>query len=181
MGSGRPGRSLLLPGTMRLKDKLTSDFWLGAGVIAFGAFQVFYLIPTWVTSPGNVRIAVLSPTIWPNIVSVALMLIGGILLVRALLAGPEEPTADSDEEVGLNGWLRIGLTGLIMAALFLSLPILGMPIAGALAIMAYSLLVRSGRPVATIIVAILLPLIIYTFFSKIAGVPIPQGELLRLP
>lgn len=168
---------------MSLKAKLTSDFWLGAGVIAFGAFQLFYLIPTWVTSPGNVRIAVLSPTIWPNIVSVALMLMGGILLFRALISAPAEPPAEADEiaEAGFDNWLRIGLTALIMAALFLSLPVLGMPIAGALAIMAYSLLVRSGRPVATIIVAILLPLIIYTFFSKIAGVPIPQGELLRLP
>jgi hypothetical protein len=162
-------------------SRFSRDAWLGISVVAFGAFLLLVLIPFGVTSPGNVRIAVLSPTIWPNILALLLMLIGALLTLRALIAGPEkrgEPDASDD---GWRPWARIAAAGALMAALFLSLPVLGMPIATGLILLAYAALVRARRPVATILTAILLPLLIYGFFNKIAGVPIPQGQLVRLP
>jgi putative tricarboxylic transport membrane protein len=162
-------------------SRLSRDVWLGAGVIAFGAFLLLVLIPLGITSPTNVRIAVLSPTIWPDIIAVALMLIGGILMLRALIAGPDEARERNGSGGGWLPRVRIAAAAILMAALFLSLPVLGMPIASAIALLAYAALVRAGRPVATILTAILLPLMMYAFFSKIAGVPIPQGQLVRLP
>jgi hypothetical protein len=162
-------------------SRFSSDAWLGVGVIAFGAFLFLVLIPVGVTSPGNVRIAVLSPTIWPNILAFLLMLIGGLMTLRALIAGPEKPREPNAADNGWRPWARIAATGALMAALFLSLPVLGMPIVTGLMLLAYAVLVRAGRPVATVLTAILLPLMIYGFFSKIAGVPIPQGQLVRLP
>ncbi len=161
-------------------SRLSTDLWLGAGVIAFGLFMLFVLIPFGVTSPGNVRIAVLSPTIWPNIISVLLIVIGGILLLRGLILGRDETKVEDGSESGQAPWFRIAGVGVLMAALFLTLPILGMPLVTALALLAYTVLVRAGRPLITVLTAILLPLIIYSFFSQIAGVPIPQGQLVRL-
>jgi hypothetical protein len=160
---------------------LPKDVWLGAGVIAFGAFLFFVLIPYGITSPANVRIAVLSPTIWPNIISVILMLIGGLILGRAIIARDVEPAAQDGTTVGWWPWVRIAFSAALMAGLFYSLPILGMPITSSLTIFAYAVMVRAGRPVITVLTAIFLPLIIYGFFSHVAGVPIPQGKILRLP
>ena len=73
-------------------SRLSPDAWLGAGIVALGAFLLLILIPYGVTSPSNVRIAVLSPTMWPKIVSAALILMGGILFLRAVLAGQGHAT-----------------------------------------------------------------------------------------
>jgi hypothetical protein len=119
---------------------------------------------------------------WPRIVSAALILMGGVLFLRAFLGGPG-PTSGAEDtpDDGWHSWLRIGAVAILMIAFFLSLPLLGMPIAGAIAIFVYALLVRARRPVTTVLTAILLPLMIYGFFSHVAGVPIPQGKIVRLP
>jgi hypothetical protein len=163
-------------------SRLSPDAWFGLAIIALGAFLLLVLIPFGVTSPSNVRIAVLSPTMWPRIVSAALILMGGVLFLRAFLGGPG-PTSDAEDtpDDGWHSWLRIGAVAILMIAFFLSLPLLGMPIAGAIAIFVYALLVRARRPVTTVLTAILLPLMIYGFFSHVAGVPIPQGKIVRLP
>jgi hypothetical protein len=163
-------------------SRLSPDLWLGAGVIALGTFLLLILIPYGITSPSNVRIAVLSPTIWPKIISAGLVLIGGLLVLRAFVAGRGDVApAEETSEGGWRPWMRIGAVGLLMAAYFYSLPMLGMPLAGIIALLAYALLVRAGRPITTVLTAILLPLMIYGFFSHVAGVPIPQGHIMRLP
>ncbi len=160
--------------------RLTRDMWLGVCVIAFGAFLLLVLVPYGVTSPANVRIAVLSPTIWPNIIAVSLMIIGAILVVRGFV-GASEKLDDVGSEDGWHPAMRVVATAILMAALFFSMPVLGMPIASCLTLLVYAFMVQARRPVATILTAILLPLMIYGFFSKVAGVPIPQGQLVRLP
>ncbi len=168
-------------------SKLSTDAWLGIGVMALGLFLLLVLIPYGITSPANVRIAVLSPTIWPNIIAGALVILGAIQFARSLAAGRGGETgtvSEADAAGEANGWqpwARIGAVALIMAGLFFSLPLIGMPIAGVLAILAYALLVRAGRPVTAALTAIILPLTIYAFFNHVAKVPIPQGKIVRLP
>lgn len=161
--------------------KLSKDLWLGAGVVAFGVFLLLVLIPVGITSPNNVRVAVLSPTMWPNIIAAILILIGVILILRAFIAGTEAPDEHDQLERGWQSWIRIAVVAGLMAALYFALPRLGMPLVTGIAFLAYGFLVRQGRPIVTVTAAILLPLMIYGFFNHVAGVPVPQGKLVRLP
>ena len=68
-----------------------------------------------------------------------------------------------------------------MAALVIAIPILGMVWATMVGFVLFAILVRSPRPVASLIVALVLPLALYGFFNHIAGVAVPQGEFVRLP
>lgn len=161
--------------------RFSQDAWIGVGTIAFGVFLILVLIPVGVTSPDNVRVPVLSPVFWPDVIGVLLILVGAVLLARALIVGP---AADEGRDVPPDGWkpwARIGLTAVLMLLFYVSLPKLGIPLASVLAFLAYAALVRADRPIAVLATAILLPLIIYAFFNHIAGVPIPQGEFVRLP
>lgn len=176
----RAAPSLL--GAKILMSRLSSDAWLGLGVIAVGVFLLLVLIPVGVTSPSNVRIAVLSPTMWPKIVSGAIILLGAILLIRSLIAGHENSaSAEESANDGLQSWIRIGVIAALMIAFFFSIPFLGMPLASIIVILAYALLVKSRRPIIMSLTAIVLPLMIYGFFNHVASVPIPQGKILRLP
>jgi putative tricarboxylic transport membrane protein len=57
-----------------------SALWLGFGMLAFAALLTLFLIPTWVVTPSNVRILVLSPDFWPYIIA-GMLAIGGVAML----------------------------------------------------------------------------------------------------
>ncbi|MGA0808991.1 MAG: hypothetical protein ACO3PI_08080, partial [Burkholderiaceae bacterium] len=58
---------------------------------------------------------------------------------------------------------------------------LGMVLASILMLLVSFYLLGEKRIGLVLSVSILLPLVLYTFFLHVAGVSIPQGELIRLP
>ncbi|WP_026380775.1 tripartite tricarboxylate transporter TctB family protein [Afifella pfennigii] len=161
--------------------RLHRNIWLGAGVMLFALALVFAAIPFGISTPKSVRSLVLSPILWPTIIGWCLFL-GGALLVAQQLIGRTRPE-ESGEAGGPrpDAWLRLGALALLMAGYYIAIPLFGMVWASALAFLLLALLIRTRYRVTSLIVAFGLPLVTYAFFYHVAGVPIPQGEFVRLP
>lgn len=154
---------------------------LGIFSVLASGFLIFYAIPAWVSSPSNVRNIVLSPLFWPYALS-GFTALTGLGLIAAGVRG-------TDTGAPLNppitdrraGWIRLGIMAGIMAVTMFLLPLLGMVLTSMLVFAATAFLVRTRHPKTAVICAVVIPLLLYAFFAHVAGVAIPQGEILRLP
>ena len=152
---------------------------LGLVALALAAFLAFVAIPSWVSSPSNVRNIILSPTFWPYVLSGFLALTGiGLVLT------PANPTTDDDETADTpagSSWLRLLGLAIIMGLTMYAMPRLGMVWTCMIAFAAAAFMFRTRYPKAALACAVLVPLVLYAFFAHVAGVAIPQGEFVRLP
>ena len=80
-----------------------------------------------------------------------------------------------------GAWMRLAMLGGLMLATVLILSILGMVWTSMLLFAATALLFRTRHPVAAVICAVAIPLVLYAFFAHVAGVAVPQGDFARLP
>lgn len=155
---------------------------MGIVTIAASLFLIFLAIPRWVASPSNVSNIILSPLFWPYALALVTMLIGlGMLAMSRRKTSPTPNDEEDDEVIVAGGYQRLSIMGVIMILYVFALPWLGMVWTSMLAFVSVSFLVRTTHPKATVISAIVIPLVLYAFFAHVAGVGIPQGELVRLP
>lgn len=152
---------------------MSRDFWVGAGVAGFALFLLVVLIPFAVVTPKSVQAIVLSPLFWPNILA-SLLLIGGILQTfmgwRRGDDSPETPTKPA----------RLVMLFILMPTYLVLIPWLGLVMASVLVFFGFLVITQTGR-LPGYLTAILLPLALYGFFYHVAGVAIPQGQLVTLP
>lgn len=163
-------------------NALRTDFWIGVGVVILGSVLALVAVPEGVVSPRNVRIAVLSPAFWPNILAWVVALMGLILAVQSL----RRPTAGEEPEeapaaMPRHGLLRLLALGVGSIAFCAFATKLGLVWASMVAFAVVLLLTGTSYRIAAVAVAILLPLALYAFFAHVAAVPIPQGMFVRLP
>ena len=156
---------------------------LGIFMSLFALFLVFYAIPTFVFAPSNVGKIVLSPLFWPYVLAGLSGLVGLGLLASAFKPGADVPFEDEEtvHPEGAAPWLRLAGLAVIMGLTMLALPRLGMVWTAMVAFAACAFMFRTRHPVAAVICAVVVPLLLYAFFAHVAGVAIPQGEFLRLP
>ena len=162
-------------------SRLRADFWIGIGVVVLGLMLALVAVPSGVVSPRNVRIAVLSPAFWPNILAWVLVVLGALLAARAARpadGAPQPPPAPARTRGGL---VRLALltAGVVLFCLFAT-P-LGLVWATVLLFAGTVLLTGTEHRIAAVVVTLLLPLAVYAFFAHVAAVPIPQGQFVRLP
>ncbi|WGH77306.1 tripartite tricarboxylate transporter TctB family protein [Jannaschia ovalis] len=153
---------------------------LGIGAVLVAALLLFWAIPTWVSSPSNVRNIVLSPLFWPNTLAALTALIGLSLIATALRL-PRAEKAASDVHDRPQAVARLVGAAVVMVVTFWALPRLGLVWTAMLAFAALAFLVKTRHPGWALGSAVLVPLLLYLFFAKVAGVAIPQGEFIRLP
>ncbi len=157
------------------------EFLTGLCVMALGALVLWWIIPTYITTPRRVPILALSPAFWPRIIAWTISGCGLILVLRAALA-PAPPDAVADDlSVSRPEGLRLLALGAILIGIFFALPVVGMVWVCMIAYALMVLLSGSKNLGWGMIIAILLPLLLYLFFTKVAGVAIPQGQIVRLP
>ncbi len=160
--------------------------WLGIGFIGFGLLVLLVAIPYAVTSPSNVRVAVLSPTFWPMIIAWIIIGLGVLLAAFAVLqptlASAIVDEAEEPDDAGTAApWLRLLASAVMMVGLVLVTPTLGLVWTAMICFAVLSVIIRAPRPFVSAIVALVLPLVLYAFFAHVAGVAVPQGEFIRLP
>lgn len=162
--------------------RLNTDIWVGLGICLFSLALLVYVIPQAVVVPRNVRLPVLSPDFWPEIIAWSLLVLGGLVAAQGLAAGRSAPRIASrlPADFPLRVLRLLGM-GLVFAAYYLLIPVLGMVWSSAAAYGALALLLRTRYRLPAVLVAIALPLALYAFFSHVAGVPVPQGQFVRLP
>ncbi len=155
---------------------------LGLGLVAFAILLIAVIVPVGVpTQPGPL---ILRADLWPRVVSWGILIFGAAIAARAFLAPvaePAPPEDDARERAHLQGMLRLVGLGAILLGLAWGTSEIGMVWAGMLAFWAILAMIRPRRVWIAALVGLLLPLALYGFFSHFAGVPIPQGSLVRLP
>ena len=148
------------------------DFWAGAAFLSLGVALVFILIPFGVDEPRRVQFAALSPSYYPRFVAIAMALIGLVVVARAALANSDGGDLD---RVPAGGALKVCAVLLILFATAYLLPLLGFVLASALALVVMMLIAGERNALTIGLVAVLLPLALYLFFTKLAKIPIPGG------
>jgi len=155
---------------------MRAERFIGGGVLALGGAVFFYLIPAGVDSPANVAHLSLAPDFWPRIVAVVLALTGLLLMLKPGAAAVDESPRESPAPSSTVA--RVLRLGVVLAALFgfyALIPHAGMVVPGMVFI--FALLGFAGerrwRLMATVAVGV--PLLLYVFFTQVAGVPIPLG------
>lgn len=152
---------------------------LGIGTALAAAALIFVGVPEGVVSPAGGSL-VLRPDFWPTILGWLLLAIGiGIALVGG--RSDEAPESDADDPAARGGLLRLAGLAMILLALALGIEMVGMVWASVLAFWAMLLMIAPRRGWIAALVGLALPLLLYAFFAKFAGVPIPQGDFVRLP
>lgn len=157
---------------------------LGIFMSLFALFLVLFAIPTFVFAPSNVGNIILSPLFWPYVLAGLAGVIGLGLLASAFKPGadvPYEYEEDTPHPEGSAPWLRLAALGAIMVLVMFGLPRLGMVWTAMLAFAACAFLFRTRHPIAALVCAVVVPLLLYAFFAHVAGVAIPQGNFVRLP
>jgi putative tricarboxylic transport membrane protein len=151
---------------------------IGIVTIIVAAFLILVAIPTWVSSPSNVPNIILSPLFWPY----TLAALTGLVGVGLVLTGrrSSEIIGITEAEVS-GGFFRLGIMTVIMGIYMFGLPRIGMVWTSMIAFAATAFLVHTTHPKTALICAIIIPLVLYTFFAHVAGVAIPQGLFVRLP
>ncbi|MEZ5845554.1 MAG: tripartite tricarboxylate transporter TctB family protein [Geminicoccaceae bacterium] len=152
------------------------DFVLGLAIAAFGAVLLLAIIPQAVVVPKGVRSAVLSPAFWPRAIAGFLILSGLLLAIQSRLRSEAGEVARHE---GL--FLRLVAALVLLLAYYWAIRPLGMVVASMIAIMAFGLLGRARNIPVLAAAAVILPLLLYGFFVKVAGLPIPTGRWISFP
>jgi len=155
---------------------------IGISVSFFGLLLFYYAIPLAVVSPSNVRLAALDPAFWPNIISWLITFIGVLMMITSFLEKKNEAPDATECQFSYKKELYLLCVVLFFVGYAVLLPELGMVWGSSLAYVVLSLFVfKTKHRVSAVVVGILLPVLLYAFFNHIAGVSIPQSEILRLP
>ncbi|WP_308916654.1 tripartite tricarboxylate transporter TctB family protein [Jannaschia sp. LMIT008] len=153
---------------------------LGFAALVIAAAMALVAIPNFVSSPSNVRNIVLAPTFWPYTLTGLTALTGALLLFTGWRVDPAI-LLDEEDAAKPGAWLRLIALAAIMVATMQAMPILGMPLTCMAAFAATAFLFRTRHPIVALICTVAVPLVLYAFFAHVAGVAVPQGDLIRLP
>lgn len=158
-----------------------AEILVGLGVMGMAAIVLWVLIPGYIRIPRRVPMVALSPAFWPNVIGWAMLICGGLLTARAATAPPPPDIITHDLRFTRPEVLRVGALAVVLGASYIALPIVGMVWTCMLVYILMVLMTGARRPIWGTIIAIVLPLALYFFFTKVAGVAIPQGRIVRLP
>lgn len=145
----------------------------GVAFLLLGLISLMILIPYGIDVPSNVRLAVLSPSYYPRLVSIALAIIGAAVIARA--AG----TGASDERAYLSiaAMAKALIVILVLLGSAFALPHAGFVVTCTGALATLMLIGGERRPWLIASVSLALPMLLHFFFTKVANVPIPEGIL----
>lgn len=149
-----------------IRERLT-----GIGVLLIGILVFFVLIPYGIDQPDNVKHLALAPNFWPKIIAAIIAVMGLLLAVKP---GSRSETGGEDDAWAqrLPG-LAVSLGSLF--AFYFLIPPLGMVATGAALIFGLMLFAGERRWQLGVAVALGIPLLLYVFFTYVAGIPIPLG------
>ena len=160
------------------------DLLLSIGLLLFFLLTFFYIIPKGIYVPGNIRLKVMAPDFFPKTVSLFLIfmsLVFGcqtlvLLHKRRHLQRPETPPGT--DRLKTIGWVPVVkvLSAIFLLFLYYQTVVwVGILAASILFLVIFSVLYGERRFKITIPLAVILSVVIYLFFTKIAKIPLPQG------
>ena len=147
-----------------MKLHQAQDLCLGVGILLLALLALLVIIPAGVDPPANIKIRALAPGFWPNIVMLFMAFMGLIIAVQGFLdyrsASATEQPRPADQLAPAIATLRV-VTAIVAASM--------------IAILAFTLLSGERRWRYVIPVSLVLPVLLYYFFTHVANVFIPLG------
>ena len=155
-----------------------ADLIFGILMILVAALCILWIIPAGVDVPGSVEAAPLSPAFLPYTLSALIGVMGLICCIQAQF-GRGIPKEQSELGFVLRrSWpQRLAILAAAFAIFYILPDIIGMLL---VSILCMGILVFGGGErslLRGVAVAILLPFLIWLFFTRVAQVPLPEGLL----
>ncbi len=152
------------------------------GVVLMATFALVWLvlIPHGVQVPKNIKIAALSPDFWPRIVTAGMVLLGAAVSVSGVFHQRRHGVAtvapsDDEKRARRMAAAKIIAAMVLLLAYYALVPLLGMVVASMLALPAFAAMYGERRWTILAPLAVLLPVAMYFFFTRVAGIPMPLG------
>jgi putative tricarboxylic transport membrane protein len=161
-----------------------ADAILGALLIFISGLLLAVLIPLGVQVPKSNKVLALAPDFWINIIVWTTLALGVYILMKGIVRlrsdlDPDEVSAIEEETAHRYPFSRAVLGVLAaIAGLFVYLILIhwiGMVAASTIAFIGFVLLGGERRLRIALPLATLLPVGLYYFFLKVAGIPMPLG------
>ena len=147
------------------------NFWSGILMVIVSLTLITILIPIGIDAPRKVRFAALAPSYYPYIVSTILFLLGSVIIIRSR----REKAAQPEPNVHPQAIKRLSKFIFLLAVFASSLEWAGFILSSSVALLVALPLAGEKRPLIIIANALIIPILLYLFFYKIAGIPIPLG------
>lgn len=148
--------------------------------MAFGAVVLSVLIPFGVVDPGHLRAGTISPTFWPKATGWMLVVFGALDVLEGILmsrtSSVENSSDGSQSRAGVD-FLHACLSFIVLYASWGAIFAIGLPNTSALIILAFGALFGERRLWLLALIAVVVPVVLYYFFTHVAKVPIPLGTL----
>ncbi|MAS13163.1 MAG: hypothetical protein CMH69_07670 [Nitratireductor sp.] len=154
----------------------------GLLIALFFGTVLFALIPVYVPRPSFIPGFAPPPDMWPRTVSILGLALGLLAMAFAALGGGNETSDEPEREPASavewrNRLTRLALALAAFAGFVVLVPLLGFLASSMLLALASFLLAgASGRWVAVLALAVLLPLGLQLFFGNVTHTPFPSGS-----
>ena len=137
-----------------------------------------YLVPVGVKAPPNISVAPLAPAFWPSIIFWMMLGFATLIIAKGIFGIMRADTdgAEVDADSGMKARTTRTLIAIVLLFVYqAALEPIGMVLASIIAGLAFTALAGERRYRYFVPVAVLLPIVLYYFFTKIAAIPIPLG------
>jgi putative tricarboxylic transport membrane protein len=169
------------------------DIYLGFAIIVIFGFVLLFLVPVGIFIPAGVKYQPLSPAFFPRIILLLLIFLGAVLVVQTLLRAisrkkEEAPSSiqqgriqeDVDlDRSGVQKFFRIGAAATLLFVYYWVINYAGMWITSVFMLPMFALLYGERRLKFLIPLSLILPVLLYYFFTKVALVIFPKGSLFQ--
>lgn len=156
--------------------KRHQDLIIGLIVMTLAIAGLAWLIPAGVQVPARLNSPLLSPDFWPRILAGLLLAMGLLISIMALRNRQQPPTEDASLTPITAQSRNKGIAFVIgLFVYYLAILWLGIVLASVLALIGFMLLGGQRRWWPMLLTAVLLPVLVYTFFVHIARIPMPLG------
>ena len=163
-----------------------NDLYLGLGVAILFGLVSLWLIPNYIEIPSSVQMTGVSPSFWPEVISWAMVVLGlmqaassymqlGRARARTVQADTSGAESASVPKISMLAAAKAFLTFGALVGYYFLVEYLGMMVSSMLALFSFTLIYGERRLKFTVPLAVLVPLLLYLFFVKVANIPMPQG------
>jgi putative tricarboxylic transport membrane protein len=156
-----------------LEDRNRSrDFYLGLIVLAFALTLLIWLTPTFVSSPLAQSHLKVRPSTFPNLISYVLVLLSVFLIYNS----PQSSRDATRIEDKRFSWFVVLCIALLFTY-YVGVRLIGMLPASIVILFVLIRLYGFRSWYLSILIALIVPILLFVFFEKLAQVQIPRGIL----
>ncbi len=156
---------------MQMQQK---DGLLGLGMTILFGLVLTVVIPRAIPVPSSIEIASTRPDFWPRILCGILMALSLSLAAKSFF-GTRRPDSPQPCRAAFSP-RHLGIM-LLLFVYYLAMEPLGIILSSALAFVALARIYDHKTSLTVAATAVALPCVLYFFFSRVMGIPLPMGTL----